>query len=178
MDWLSQLFGGGGMFPSTPTAMGPTGPGGASLYPTPPISTAPLAAASPGPSPIPAAPSGGFAGPGGPSIGESLTPTPAEDTGVPIPRPRPVPQASPTAQASTAPNPSSTDALGRLSGALRGVAAPPRPDVVKPSTPHGPPVQHIQGGNVQALLQMLYPNLAVPRAVGPTLGSALGIGRY
>ncbi len=64
--------------------------------------------------------------------------------------------------------------------ALRGLQAPPKPDVVKPSTPAAPQLRSIQGGDFMALLQ----SLSNPRQplVGPahaqTLGGALGIGRY
>lgn len=61
--------------------------------------------------------------------------------------------------------------------ALRGVQAPPRPDVVKPSTPALPHQQAIQSGGLFQLLQ----HLGYPVGQGrpaPTLGGTVGIGRY
>lgn len=175
MDWLTNLFMNGTapfMGADNTGAMigspgGPLGFGGGAI--PSPVSSTPV------PGSMPTPPAGGYAGPGGPSIGESLQPQ-SEDN-VPLPRPRPVPQASPTAQASAAPANPAANPMDRIAQVLRGVQAPPRPDVVKPSTPHGPPVQHIQGGNIAQLLQHLYPQLA-QRLPIPSLGGALGIGRY
>lgn len=70
------------------------------------------------------------------------------------------------------------DMAQRIQAALKGVQAPPKPDVVKPTTPHGPPApRQIQGGDLMALIQ----SLSTPRqpmARPTTLGGALGIGRY
>ena len=69
----------------------------------------------------------------------------------------------------------------RITAALRGVQAPPKPDVLKPSTPAAPHAPRAIQGN--ELLQLLN-SLGNPRQplVGPgratTLGGALGIGRY
>jgi len=61
--------------------------------------------------------------------------------------------------------------------ALRGLSAPPRPDVVKPSTPAAPRVLPIKGGNLLDFLQQVgNPRAAAPRIT--TLGQALGTGRY
>jgi len=116
-----------------------------------------------------------------PSIGSVLAPTmnPTIPEGeVPMPTPRPqVPQASPTALAHAAPQ-ALSQGLSGLASTLRGVQAP-HSDVVKPSTPHGPPIQHIQSGSISQLLAQLYPGLVnrVPLA-SQTLGQAVGTGRY
>lgn len=67
-----------------------------------------------------------------------------------------------------------------LVGALRGIASPPKPDVVKPSTPAAPMPRPIQGGDFFSLLQsMANPRQPLAGSVrGRTLGDALGIGRY
>lgn len=61
--------------------------------------------------------------------------------------------------------------------ALRGVASPPKPDVLKPSTPGQPVTRAIKAGALFDLLnQVSNPRVARPAAT--TLGGALGIGRY
>jgi hypothetical protein len=65
----------------------------------------------------------------------------------------------------------------KLITALRGVSAPPRPDVVKPSTPSLPHPLAIKAGALFDLLnQVSNPRAAAPRL--NTLGGALGTGRY
>lgn len=80
-------------------------------------------------------------------------------------------------------NPQVTPAAGAskdnaLITALRGVASPPKPDVLKPSTPAQPHQgRAIKSGALLDLLnQVSNPRVARPAAT--TLGGALGIGRY
>ncbi len=173
---------GGLRSPLTPMpapGMSPTGPG-ATPIPAPPapgISTAPLAAApTPPPTPAPPISTAPLTSIPTPSVGEVLAPH--EPEGPPAPPKAPtVPTAQPTAQAAN------QSKLDMLAAALRGVQAPPRPDVVKPSTPHGPPIQHAQsavGGNLATVLHALYPQIGVrPQTPLPsTLGQAVGTGRY
>jgi len=70
------------------------------------------------------------------------------------------------------------DFASKLQQGLRGVQAPPARDVVKPSTPAPParPAQ-MQSGRLLAMMQAL----SQPRPaqqLTPTLGQAVGIGRY
>lgn len=120
--------------------------------------------------------SGGMGYPGGsppadvPSLGASLTgpiPMPqARPTGtVPMPTPAPA-QATPAAAGPA-----------NFLNALKGVVAPPRPDVVKPTSPHiVGPKGTVQGGQLFQLLEQL--NAQQQPAGGlklpPTLGQALG----
>ena len=117
-----------------------------------------------------------------PSLGEILAPSgggggPMAGTGnLPQPAQAPqVPQARPTQQAGQGQQ--IAGGLAGLANTLRGVQAP-HSDVVKPSTPHGPPVQHVQGGQISQLLAQLYPNLVANRMPLHTLGQSVGIGRY
>ena len=89
-----------------------------------------------------------------PPLGSSLEPTPETAAGgVPIPKPKP--------DVGTTGDVASAQAAGRqpmgrtnpLLEALKGVKAPPVPDVVKPSTPAAPRLTPIKGG--QDLIQML-----------------------
>lgn len=61
--------------------------------------------------------------------------------------------------------------------ALRGVAAPPRPDVVKPTTPAAPHPLAIKAGALFDLLNQVSNPRAAMRPP-TTLGGALGTGRY
>jgi hypothetical protein len=65
----------------------------------------------------------------------------------------------------------------KLVQGLRGASAPPRPDVVKPTSPGLPRQVPIQSGQFLQLLNSLS-NPRVPPARPGTLGGALGIGRY
>lgn len=65
----------------------------------------------------------------------------------------------------------------KLLAGLRGVQAPPPRDVVKPTTPAAPrPTAQIQQGQLFNILSALSqrPQMRTP----PTLGGAVGIGRY
>jgi len=179
---LPQQPGAGFAAPGGPPAV----PG---LIPKPPMpgfsgttSYNPTTAGAGGPGGSPEAPMPGFTAPL-PSIGEVLAPGqggggPMAGTGgLPQPSQAPqVPQAHPVQQADQGQK--VAGGLAGLANTLRGVQAP-HSDVVKPSTPHGPPVQHIQSGSISQLLAQLYPGLVnrVPLA-SQTLGQAVGTGRY
>lgn len=190
MDWLSQFLatlgpnaagaaegmgGAAGAAGASPTDFGDSGAG---MAPAPVNPMAPPMSPTPGTYPpvpglapglptsmiggAPSAttgqvgPAGGMAESGGlPSLGASLQ--------------GPGPGGAPAGAPAPGANP--------LLAALRGVQAPPRPDVVKPSTPALPHQGNIQSGNLMALLQ----SLGYPRGAGPrptTLGQTVGIGRY
>lgn len=131
------------------------------------------------PDPInpPAAPPGFMGQPTYPPLGASLAPTtsstnaegqPIDEQGNPLPSyargERPFGNAS-VSGGGGAPNyTSGTPQMGgqggqgsgnKLVDALRGIAAPPRPDVVKPSTPHLPPLRSIEGGGLIQLMASL-----------------------
>jgi hypothetical protein len=61
----------------------------------------------------------------------------------------------------------------KLVDALRGVSAPRAPDVVKPGTPHLPPLRPIEGGQLIGLMASLG---IQPKDLFqlPTLGASLG----
>jgi len=197
MDWLLQLL--SGLGPGA--AMGAEAPGlGAAanlvepnfgVPPTNPSAllppTATPVAAPPMPMPRPAI------------AGQDMTPGPVADLGQgPVPIPMPRPSNIPSLGESLEPSgsgvgkpldirPPAQQAQGMAPGgpagdkilaALKGVQAPPKPDVVKPSTPAAPMPKATQAGDFFALLQAL----SNPRAAagGPpmTLGGSLGTGRY
>jgi hypothetical protein len=167
MDWLTQMmqFGGPGQpgygGPITPTSIFPPGQIGGAFpqYPALGQSLSPTSSATNAEgqmidaqgNPIVAGGGGGMMGGGG--LGG--TPTGQGD-------------------AST---PDTTDAKGgstnRLLAGLRAVQAPARPDVVKPSTPHLPPLRPIQGGDLVAMLTSLGITPKDLMSV-PTLGASLG----
>lgn len=73
------------------------------------------------------------------------------------------------------------ESSNKLVQALRGIQAPAKPDVVKPTTPAAPQARgSIQGGDLLQLLQSLSnPRQPIVGQARPTtLGGSLGIGRY
>jgi hypothetical protein len=60
--------------------------------------------------------------------------------------------------------------FSKVADALRGVVAPPRPDVVKPASPHPPAIRPIQGGELINLMASLG---IAPKDV-PSLRTAIG----
>lgn len=118
------------------------------------------------------------------SMPPSATPVP-----LPVPRPQPAkmeqfgPPIPPELGKSLEPQATTGQAAAqgqpgdKLLAALRGVQAPAKPDVVKPTSPAAPALKTVQGGDFLAMLQALS-NPRRPMASPPTLGGALGIGRY
>jgi hypothetical protein len=122
------------------------------------------------------------------------------DPFTPVPKPRPLQTAlqppmtpdggaedispSPGGGDVTRPPPASPDGGGsggfsnKLIQGLRGASAPPRPDVVKPSTPSLPRTTPIHSGELLAMLNALSNPRTQAMARPTTLGGALGIGRY
>lgn len=163
MDWLQALLNGQHMqFPGA-DAMG-TGLGTAYNgvpLPQPDMGYGPQA---------PTPPDMGYGPPTPPSLGQSLEPTPAPDMGY---GPQQAAQGSGGQAAASA-----VKAPGNaILDSLRGVTAPARPDVVKPSTPALPQTKAIQAGQLFQLLNELN-NPRLPNRQPVTLGGALGIGRY
>lgn len=62
--------------------------------------------------------------------------------------------------------------FSKVADALRGVVAPPRPDVVKPSTPHLPNLRPIAGGELINLLA----SLGISPKDVPSLRQSIGRG--
>lgn len=83
------------------------------------------------------------------------------------------PPKAPAASAAAAP-PQDSDWQNRLAGALRGVRAPPPPDVVKPGTPPPPRPHSLNSDLVRVLLAQAQGgegrNPSVPLALGRVLG--------
>jgi len=180
MDWLTALFGQGmgfgspGGIPTStdmsavpgsapPFASSPTPTVGASLIGPP----EPYGPPTPAPTPQPGDPTAGMIGPQ-PMYGPQNENPPAGPLSLAPPNPGP-------AGALNNQNPGIGGMVSNLAQSLRGVSAPPRPDVVKPSTPHAPQIARVQGGSLQDLLSTLYRPQALP---GQTLGQNLGTGRY
>jgi hypothetical protein len=177
MDWLSALFGQGmgfgapGGIPDTtggavpgsapPVATSPTPTVGASLIGPPEPYGPPAPAPTPMPTPAEAGP-GTPGTPWGPAPGMPMSLTPESVT-------------AGAGALNGQQNPNLAATMNRLQTAMRGVSAPPRPDVVKPSTPHAPQIARVQGGSLQDLLSTLYRPQALPPQ---TLGQNLGTGRY
>lgn len=87
------------------------------------------------------------------------------------------PEVSPDASPAASTNAQGGGTADKLLSALRGVQAPPKPDVVKPQTPQLPRQASLQ----QNVFFDLLNSLSNPRAAAPrltTLGGALGTGRY
>lgn len=190
MDWLTQLLaslgpnaaaaaplGGGGL--AGDLGMGAI-PGGGAGGMVPPV--------------MPGFDEGGVGAPGGPpGLPPSATPAPMTppapepptlgaslEPGAPAGAPMDLRSINQKRMGGTQPQ-NAAPAVNNIVQALRGLQAPPRPDVVKPTSPAAPQVRgHIQSGDFLALLQSLsnprQPVLGPQRAT--TLGGALGIGRY
>lgn len=118
----------------------------------------------------PQAPDMSMGPPTPPSLGQSLEPTPPPDMGYGPQQPAQGTGGQAAASAVKAPGNAILDSL-------RGVTAPARPDVVKPSTPALPQQKAIQAGQLFQLLSELN-NPRLPNRQPTTLGQSLGIGRY
>lgn len=197
MDWLTQFMQqmqgmggpagansmgelGGGM--SDPSVAPPPPPIQAPPVPTPPaVQPSPMIGGAPSQGTGQMDPMGGAGESAGlPSLGASLQQSPM-NPGMPGGSPAGLPMQAGGGQAIGSPAPSAQPpgpgGGSALLQALRGVQAPPRPDVVKPSTPALPHQQAIQSGGLFQLLQ----HLGYPVGQGrpaPTLGGTVGIGRY
>lgn len=182
MDWLMQLLSGGG---ASDALLGGAGGdvlsdmGGAGVppvSPTPDFDTGAWGAGAPRPPTPPGIASGWnpmqqLAGQGTPppfpSLGQSLDPRPRPNLG------------STNAQASSTTYEADRQGGGGggqksnnpLMEALRGLKQPPRPDVVKPSTPPPPRLMPVRGGT--ELLQLLQ-TLSQVRQPQRTPGMGLG----
>lgn len=197
MDWLTQFMQqmqgmggpagagsmgelGGGM--GDPSVAPPPPPIQAPPVPTPPaVQPSPMIGGAPSQGTGQMDPMGGAGESAGlPSLGASLEQSPM-NPGMPGGSPGGLPMQAGSGQAIGSPAPSAQPpgpgGGSALLQALRGVQAPPRPDVVKPSTPALPHQQAIQSGGLFQLLQ----HLGYPVGQGrpaPTLGGTVGIGRY
>jgi hypothetical protein len=155
---MGAIPGGGGI---TPGGFDNTGVGAPGGPPGLPPSTTPAPVVAPAPQPQPPAPVE--------SLGASLEPGAPAGSPMDI---RSVAQKRMGGSQAMAPQ------ADKIVQALRGIQPPKPPDVVKPSTPAGPhAVKQIHGGDLMALIQSLS-NPRQPMQRPPTLGGALGIGRY
>lgn len=167
MDWLTQFFGG----------LNPMGSAMAQGLSDGPM-TSPASAPMMG--------GGGWDEGGFSSLGQALEPTPiprsrpqVESVGEPMNlNPTDVGSATSVGGGGGPQQQPGQDFASKLVAGLRGVQAPAKPDVVKPSTPAAPrPTNAIRGGELFAILQALSQPQQQPR-IGPTLGQSVGIGRY